>query len=321
MNLDKDAKIYVAGHTGMVGSAILRRLINENFSRIITKTHEELDLINQNEVSRFFAKEKPDYVFISAAKVGGIYANDTFRGQFLYENLMIQNNIINSAKNHHVKKLLFLGSACVYPRLSKQPIKEEYLLSGFLEPTNEPYAIAKIAGIKLCENYFRQYNCNFISAMPNNLYGINDNFNLKNSHVLPALMLKFYDAKLKNKKTVEVWGTGLPKREFLYVDDMVDACIFLMKKLNAEKLYGSGISNINIGSGEEISIRSLALMLKKIIGFKGKINFNSNYPDGVPRKLLNISKIEELGWSPKTSLKIGIEKTFDWFVNEYNRVN
>ena len=298
----------------MVGSAIKRRLTEEGFINLIVRSHKELNLIKQNEVSQYFTKEKPVYVFVAAATVGGIQANNTYRGQFIYENLMIQNNIIHAAHQNGVKKLMFLGSACIYPRNSKQPIREEYLLSGYLESTNEPYAIAKIAGIKMCENYFKQYGDNNISVMPSNLYGPNDNYDLETSHVLPALMRKFHEAKTNNEKSVEIWGSGKPKREFLHVDDLADACIFLMINLDADKLYSENISHINIGCGEEVSINELALLIKDIVGFEGELVFNANYPDGMPRKLLNIDKINNLGWESSISLKDGIRDTYNWFI-------
>ena len=315
--MNKGDKIFIAGHSGMVGSAIKRRLTEEGFINLIVRSHKELNLIKQNEVSQYFTKEKPVYVFVAAATVGGIQANNTYRGQFIYENLMIQNNIIHAAHQNGVKKLMFLGSACIYPRNSKQPIREEYLLSGYLESTNEPYAIAKIAGIKMCENYFKQYGDNNISVMPCNLYGPNDNYDLETSHVLPALMRKFHEAKTNNEKSVEIWGSGKPKREFLHVDDLADACIFLMINLDADKLYSENISHINIGCGEEVSINELALLIKDIVGFEGELVFNANYPDGMPRKLLNIDKINNLGWESSISLKDGIRDTYNWFINNY----
>lgn len=312
--MDINSKIYVAGHAGMVGSAIVRRLKAESYSNFLFSTRKEIDLLDQYDVNKFFFAEKPDYVFLAAAKVGGIQANNTYRGQFLYENLTIQNNIIHAAYTCGIKKLIFFGSACIYPRNSSQPIKEEYLLSDYLEETNEPYAIAKIAGIKLCENYFRQYETNFISVMPNNLYGPNDNFDLETSHVLPALLRKFHEAKTQNRNSVEIWGSGKPLREFLHVDDMADACVFLMQNLSAEQLYSFGISQINIGSGDEISIKELALIIKDIVGYKGEISFNSDYPDGMPRKLLDISRIRNLGWESKTPLIDGIKSVYNWYV-------
>ncbi len=315
--MDINSKIFIAGHTGMVGSALVRRLKTHSYSNFLLRTHEELDLLDQNAVNKFFATEKPDYVFIAAATVGGIQANNTYRGQFLYENLMIQSNIIHAAHQNGVKKLMFLGSACIYPRNSKQPLREEYLLSGYLESTNEPYAIAKIAGIKMCENYYKQYGDNNISVMPNNLYGTNDNFDLKNSHVLPALIRKFHEAKINNEKSVEIWGSGKPKREFLHVDDMADACVFLMQNLSAKQLYSLGISHINIGSGDEVSIKELALIIKNIVGYEGDISFNNDYPDGMPRKLLDITRIRDLGWKSKINLKEGIKSVYKWYVKNY----
>lgn len=312
--MEKDDKIYIAGHTGMVGSAIVRRLDQAGYSNLIKRSHSELELLDQNSVNQFFSSEKPSYVFVSAAKVGGIHANNTYRGQFLYENLMIQNNLIHAAYENNVKKLLFLGSACIYPRNSPQPIKEEYLLTDSLETTNEPYAIAKIAGIKLCENYYRQYGANFISVMPNNLYGPNDNFDLETSHVLPALIRKFHEAKINNTELVEVWGTGKPFREFLHVDDLADACIFLMDNLDAKDLYSKGISHINIGTGKELSIKQLALEIKKIIGYGGDLVFNTKYPDGMKRKLLDISIMQEFGWKHSINLKDGIKSVYKWYL-------
>jgi len=316
--LKKISKIFVAGHRGMVGSSLVRKLKSGGFNNLILKSHSELDLINQKEVYNFFRNIKPDYVFLAAAKVGGIHANNTFRGQFLYENLTIQSNIIHAAYKNNVKKLLFLGSACIYPRNISEPIKEEYLLTDILEPTNEPYAIAKIAGIKLCENYYRQYGSNFISIMPNNLYGPNDNFDLETSHVLPALIRKFHESNKKNKRTVEIWGTGNPLREFLYVDDLADACIFLMNNLDSKDLYDNGISHLNVGSGQEISIKNLAMLIKRIVGYKGDLSFNSDYPDGMPRKLLNTSRMDKLGWKPKYDLDKGLKRTYTWFQEKYN---
>jgi len=308
--MEKEAKIYISGHTGMVGSAILRKLKELGYKNLITISHKELDLTRQLEVEDFFYAIKPDYVFVAAAKVGGIYANNTYRAQFLYENLMIAANIIHSAYKTKVKKLLFLGSSCIYPKNCPQPMKEEYLLTGSLEPTNEPYALAKIIGLKLCETYRFQYNCNFISAMPTNLYGINDNYHPTNSHVIPALIRRFYEAKLNNLPQVKIWGTGSPLREFLYVDDLAEACIFLMENYDD---YGW----INIGSGEEISIRELAYLIKEISGYDGEIVFDPSMPDGTPRKLLDSTKIRNLGWIPKTKLKEGLIQTYNDFVSNY----
>lgn len=297
--MEKAAKIYVAGHRGMVGSALVRRLRQEGYHNLVLKTSTELDLRNQSAVERFFEVEKPEYVFLAAAKVGGIIANNTYRADFLYENLMIETNVIHQSYIHTVKKLLFLGSSCIYPKMAPQPLREDYLLSGYLEETNEPYAIAKIAGIKLCENYRRQFGCDFISAMPTNLYGPNDNYDLKNSHVIPALLRKFREAKLNGLKEVEIWGTGSPMREFLHVDDLADACMFLMNNY-------SGLAFVNIGSGKDLTIKDLALMIKKIIGFEGEIKFDTSKPDGTPRKLMDVSKLSTLGWKHKIGLEDGL---------------
>ena len=318
--LKNKSKVYVAGHAGMVGSALVRHLKNKGYDNLITVNHSELDLLKQNDVRQFFKSEKPDYVYLAAAKVGGIYANNTYRGQFLYENLTIQNNVINAAHDFGVKKLLFLGSACIYPRNALQPIKEEYLLSDYLEYTNEPYAIAKIAGIKLCESYYYQYGDNFISIMPNNLYGPHDNYDLETSHVLPALLRKFHEAKERQDKTVEVWGSGKPLREFLYVDDMASASIFLMENISAKKLYNMDISHLNAGSGNEISIKNLALLIKKIVGFDGNIVFNQDYPNGTPRKLLDITRINKLGWESQIDLNTGLKKTYKWYKNNKSSI-
>ena len=301
--MEKDNKIYIAGHRGMVGSAIERKLRKEGYNNIITQTSKELDLTNQQAVAHFFQHEKPEYVFLTAAKVGGIHANNVFRADFIYQNLMIECNVIHQAYKSGVKKLLFLGSSCIYPKLAPQPLKEEYLLSGYLEPTNEPYALAKIAGIKLCENYNRQYGTNFISAMPTNLYGPNDNYDLNNSHVLPALLRKFHIAKVENAGEVVVWGSGTPKREFLHVDDLADACYFLMLNYNSSKI-------VNIGVGDDISIAALAHLVKEVVGFEGKIILDSSKPDGTPRKLMDVSKINQLGWKASIELKEGIENTY-----------
>lgn len=287
----------------MVGSAILRRLQQEGYRHFVCKTSAELDLRNQQAVFEFFETEKPDYVFLAAAKVGGILANNTYRAEFLYDNLAIQNNVIHSCWTYGVKKLLFLGSSCIYPRMAPQPIREEYLLTGPLEPTNEPYAIAKIAGIKMCDAYRSQYGCNFISVMPTNLYGPNDNYDLNTAHVLPALLRKFHEAKRNDQKEVTVWGSGMPRREFLHVDDMADACVFLMKKYNEP-------GHINIGTGEDISIKELAEMIREITGYKGNIVFDTSKPDGTPRKLLDVTKLAGLGWKAATTLRDGIEKVY-----------
>jgi len=313
--MDYNSKIYIAGLNGMVGSAIHRKLVSNGYTNIVFQNSNELNLINQSLVDDYFKKESPEYVIIAAAKVGGILANNTYRAEFIYNNLMIQTNIIHAAHKYGVKKLLFLGSSCIYPKLCDQPIKEEYLLSGTLEQTNEPYAIAKIAGIKMCENYYRQYQNNFISAMPTNLYGINDNFDLSSSHVLPALIRKFHEAKISNSKFVEIWGTGKPKREFLFIDDLAEACIFLIKNIDAEQLYDRiKISHLNIGCGQDISISKLAEIISKIVNFKGDITYDHSKPDGTPRKLLDINKLKELGWNYSTDLEQGIQKTYNWYI-------
>ncbi|WP_421827550.1 GDP-L-fucose synthase [Larkinella sp.] len=304
----KDDKIYVAGHRGMVGSALVRSLEAKGYQNIITRTSSELDLRNQAAVADFFADEKPDYVFLAAAKVGGIWANNTYRADFLYDNLLIEANIIHSAYQNSVEKLLFLGSSCIYPKLAPQPLKEEYLLSGYLEATNEPYAIAKITGIKLCEAYRSQYGCNFISAMPTNLYGPNDNYDLQGSHVLPALIRKFHEAKISNQPFVEVWGTGSPRREFLHADDLADACVFLMETYNDELF-------VNIGTGEDVTIRELAELVKETVGFEGELRWNTDKPDGTSRKLMDVSRLHTLGWQHQTDLKTGITTTYQDFLN------
>ena len=309
MNLD--AKIYVAGHRGLVGSAIVRNLEDKGYKNIIYRTHKELDLTNQEAVRAFFEQERPEYVFLAAAKVGGIHSNNTYPADFIYENLMIQNNVIKAAHDFEVKKLLFLGSTCIYPKMAPQPIKEEYLLTGSLEETNEAYAVAKIAGLEMCKFFKRQYGDNFISCMPTNLYGPNDNFDLKNSHVLPALIRKFHEAKVNNSEAVEVWGTGTPLREFLYVDDMADACVFLMENYDGEQ-------HVNIGTGEEVSIRELAETVKEVVGFDGELVFNTEMPDGTPRKLTTVDKLHGLGWKHKVSLDKGIRLAYNWFLENYN---
>ncbi len=302
--MEKHSKIYVAGHNGMVGSAIVRKLNSEGFTNLILRSSKELDLRNQQATADFFEKEKPEYVFVAAAKVGGIIANNTYRGQFLYENLMIQNNTIHSAYVTGVKKLLFLGSSCIYPKFAEQPIKEEYLLTGTLESTNEPYAIAKIAGLKMCEAYRSQYGCNFISVMPTNLYGPNDNYDLQNSHVLPALLRKMMTAKQNNDAAVEIWGTGKPLREFLHVDDLASACFFIMQNYD-------GTDWLNIGVGEDISIKGLAELIKDVVGYEGELKFNTDKPDGTPRKLLDVSKLSSLGWKASITLREGIEQVYE----------
>jgi GDP-L-fucose synthase len=301
--MDTKDKIYIAGHRGMVGSAIHRRLKKEGFENFVFRSSDELDLRDQKTVAGFFAKEKPDYVFLAAAKVGGILANNTYRAEFLYDNLMIQSNVIENSYRNDVKKLLFLGSSCIYPKLAQQPLKEEYLLTGLLEHTNEPYAIAKIAGIKMCDAYRSQYGCNFISVMPTNLYGPNDNYDLKNSHVLPALLRKFHEAKISDQPEVVVWGSGNPRREFLHADDMADACVYLMKNYNEEGL-------INIGVGEDLSIKELAELIKEIVGYKGRIVFDSSKPDGTPRKLMDVNKLSSFGWKASIPLKEGITQVY-----------
>ena len=316
MVINKSSKIYIAGHNGMVGSSILRILSSAGFSNFIFTPSSNYDLINQKTVNDFLKKEKPDYVILAAAKVGGIQANNTYRAQFIYENLMIQNNIIHGSYINGVSKLLFLGSSCIYPRGCPQPIKEEYLLTGKLEGTNEPYAIAKISGIKMCENYFKQYGCNFISVMPTNLYGPRDNYDLNNSHVIPALIKKFNDAKLKNLSRVKVWGSGKPRREFLYVDDLAYACKLVLENLDSDNLYGQGISHLNIGSGKDISIYELAKLIKKIVGFKGDIFLDGSKPDGTPQKLLDISRLSNLGWKQNVSLEQGLQKANKWYLEQ-----
>src|SRR6202051_900404 len=298
--MDKNGKVYIAGHRGMVGSAIYRKLKKEGFNNFITRTSSELDLRNQQQVTDFFEQEKPDYVFLAAAKVGGIVANNTFRAEFLYDNLQIQNNVIHSSYLNGVKKLMFLGSSCIYPKLAPQPLKEEYLLTGLLEPTNEPYAIAKIAGIKMCDAYRDQYGCNFISVMPTNLYGYNDNYHPQNSHVLPALIRRFHEAKEQNAPFVTIWGTGSPKREFLFADDLAEACYYLMENYDEEGL-------VNIGTGEDISIKDLAILIKDIIGYDGEIKFDTSKPDGTPRKLMDVTKLHSKGWKHTIELPKGIE--------------
>jgi len=301
--MNQESKVYVAGHRGMVGSAIVRKLNSEGFNNIIVRTSKELDLRNQQSVNSFFETEKPDVVVLAAAKVGGIHANNIYRAEFLYDNLMIEANIIHAAYRSKVDKLLFLGSSCIYPKMANQPLKEEYLLTGELEPTNEPYAIAKIAGIKLCESYRDQYGCNFISAMPTNLYGPNDNYDLNNSHVLPALLRKFHTAKKEGKREVEIWGTGSPKREFLHVKDLASACFFLLQNYNEKEL-------VNIGCGEDISIKDLALTIKKVVGFEGNLTFDTSKPDGTPRKLLSMDKLHKLGWKHQIELEEGIKGVY-----------
>ena len=305
--MERDSKIYVAGHKGLVGSAIVRNLNSKGFRNIITRTHQQLDLIDQQQTRKFFSEKRPDYVFLAAAKVGGINANATCPADFIYQNIQIQNNVIHYAHEYKVKKLMFLGSSCIYPRTCPQPIKEEYLLSGYLEPTNEAYAIAKISGLKMCQFYKKQYGDNFISCMPTNLYGPNDNFDLETSHVLPAMIRKFHEAKTNNIPYVEIWGSGKPLREFLHVDDMADACVFLMDNYDGEE-------HVNIGTGEEISISELARLIGAIVGYEGEILFNTQKPDGTPRKLTDASKLHEIGWRHSIKLKDGIRQTYEWYV-------
>lgn len=308
--MELNSKIYVAGHRGLVGSAIVRNLEAKGYTNIIYRTHKELDLTNQADVQAFFKEEQPEYVILAAAKVGGIHANNTYPADFIYDNLMIQNNVIKAAHDYKVKKLLFLGSTCIYPKMAPQPIREEYLLTGALEETNEAYAVAKIAGLEMCKFFKRQYGDNFISCMPTNLYGPNDNFDLKSSHVLPALIRKFHEAKVNGSDTVEVWGTGTPLREFIYVDDMADACVFLMENYDGEQ-------HVNIGTGEEVSIRALAETVKEVVGFEGELVFNTDMPDGTPRKLTTVDKLHGLGWKHKVSLNEGIKLAYEWFLENY----
>ena len=305
--MNKTDKIYIAGHRGMVGSAICRKLEKEGFVNLVTRSSKDLDLRNQQSVDDFFESEKPAYVFLAAAKVGGIMANNTYKAEFLYDNLMIEANIIQASYKNDVNKLLFLGSSCIYPKLAPQPLKEDYLLSGFLEPTNEPYAIAKIAGIKLCEYYREQFGCNYISAMPTNLYGPNDNYDLQNSHVLPALIRRFHEAKINNVSSVTLWGSGSPKREFLYVDDLANACFHLMQHYNGKQF-------VNIGTGEDMSIRELAELIKHVVGYNGDIAWDTTKPDGTPRKLMDVSKAHSLGWTHEIELEEGIRKAYDNFL-------
>jgi len=312
--MNKQDKIYVAGHRGMVGSAITRKLKQEGFENLVQRTSGELDLRNQQEVHKFFEIEKPDYVFLAAAKVGGIMANNIYRAEFLYDNLLIQSNIIHASWQYGVKKMMFLGSSCIYPKLAPQPLKEEYLLTGELEPTNEPYAIAKIAGIKMCDAFRSQYGCNYISVMPTNLYGPNDNYDLNNSHVLPAMIRKFHEAKIKNDPAVIIWGSGKPRREFLHADDLADGCFFLMQNYN-----DAGF--INIGTGEDIEIQQLALLIKKITGFTGEIKNDHSKPDGTPRKLMDISRLNKLGWKPVTNLEVGIRKVYNDYLKKSDNIS
>jgi GDP-L-fucose synthase len=310
---DKNSKIYIAGHRGLAGSAILASCEANGYSNIIIRTHAELDLTDNQAVENFFKTEKPEFVFVAAARVGGIHANNTFRAEFIYQNLQIQNNLIHFSKVYEVKKLLFLGSSCIYPKYAPQPLKEEYLLDGKLEPSNQPYAIAKIAGIEMCKAYRDQYGCNFICAMPTNLYGTNDNFHLENAHVLPAMIHKMHLAKTHNKGSVELWGTGKPYREFMHSSDLGDACVYLMKTYNDPEI-------VNIGCGEDVSIRELAELIKKVIGFNGELIFNSDKPDGSPRKLLDVTRINQLGWKSKVKLEEGLKNNYEWFLDNFNDI-
>ncbi len=314
--MERDARIYVAGHTGLVGSAIVRRLEREGFDRLTMRTAEELDLTDAHATDRFFAETRPEYVFLAAAKVGGIHANNAFPADFIRINLQIETHVLDAAHRHGVKKLLFLGSSCIYPKRAPQPMKEQYLLSGSLEPTNEPYAIAKIAGIVMCESYNRQYGTNFIAAMPTNLYGPRDNFDLASSHVLPAMIRKFHEARLRGQPTVELWGTGTPLREFLYVDDLADALLHLMRHFDA----GPGRTFLNVGVGEDMAIRDLASLVAEVVGYQGTFHFNPAMPDGTPRKLLDVAGIQALGWRARTSLREGIRLTYEWFASSTPQV-
>ncbi len=316
--MNKNSKIYLAGHDGMVGSALQKELQHRGFNNISYRSLAKLDLRNQSAVNEYFEEVSPEVVIIAAAKVGGIVANDTYRAEFIYDNIMIEANLIHAAHIHNVKKLLFLGSSCIYPKNAAQPLKEEYLLTDTLEPTNEPYAIAKITGIKLCENYYRQYGDNFFSVMPTNLYGPHDNFNLQTSHVLPALIRKFHEAKIQNASEVVVWGTGQVFREFLFVSDMANACVELLTTIDAKDIYEKGISHINIGTGKDISIADLAKLIVGIVGFKGKIVYDKSKPNGVRKKLLDVTRLHNFGWSSETALEDGIKITYEWFLENYS---
>lgn len=309
--MNPQSRIYIAGHRGMVGSAIYRNLQSRDYHNLITRTHSELDLTNQQAVNKFFETERPEYVFLAAAKVGGILANSTYPAEFIYENLMIEANVIHAAYTHSVKKLLFLGSSCIYPKLAPQPLKEEYLLTGELEVTNEAYAVAKIAGIRLCKHYNEQYGTNFISVMPTNLYGPNDNYDLETSHVMPALIRKFHEAKVNDAPQVVVWGTGTPRREFLHVDDMADACVYLLENFDAADIG----EFVNIGVGEDLTIRDLAELIKDIIGYEGRIMYDTSKPDGTPQKLLDVTKLHNFGWQAKISLRDGIKQAYNWYTD------
>ncbi|MCY7346024.1 MAG: GDP-L-fucose synthase [Pyrinomonadaceae bacterium] len=312
----RNKKIYIAGSGGMVGSAVGKNLESKGYNNLVRRTSKELNLINQAEVESFFEREKPAIVILSAAKVGGILANNHQRADFIYDNLMIEANVIQAAFKHRVEKLIFLGSSCIYPKNAPQPIKEEYLLSGLLEYTNEPYAVAKIAGVKLCESFYRQHDCDFFSVMPTNLYGERDNFDLQSSHVIPALIRKFHEAKTQQSEKVILWGSGTPRREFLYVDDLADAVVFLLENMTAKKLYEQKISHINIGAGVDVEISELANIIKEIVGYKGKIDYDATKPDGTPRKLMDVSRLNKLGWKYTISLEDGLRKTYDWFLKE-----
>ena len=318
MSMNKKDKIYIAGHRGLVGSAIVRQLESRGFTNLLMRTHKELDLTNQAQVQSFFTQENPDYVILAAAKVGGIHANNTYPADFIYQNMMIEANVINSAYESKVKRLLFLGSTCIYPKAVEQPMREDALLTGGLEPTNEPYALAKIAGIKLCESYNRQYGTDFRSVMPTNLYGINDNFHPENSHVIPALMQRFHEAKINNDTEVVVWGTGNAMREFLYVDDMAEASLFVLE-LN-EKAYQANtkpmLSHINVGTGKDVTIREMAETMKEVVGFEGELTFDSTKPDGSPRKLIDVSRLSNMGWKYNIDLEFGLKKTYEWYLNQ-----
>lgn len=326
--MEKDAKIYVAGHRGMVGSAICRSLHRAGYRNMLQRTHSQLDLTDQMQVNSFFEAQRPAYVFLAAARVGGILANSTFPAEFIYQNLMIQNNVIHNAHKTGVKKLLFLGSSCIYPRNCPQPMKEEYLLTDTLESTNAAYAVAKIAGIKMCQSYFQQYGDNFVSVMPTNLYGPNDNFDLESSHVLPAMIRKFHEGKLgweasppeeRQNLGVRLWGTGKPYREFLHVDDMADACLFVMNRVDAPELYDMGITHLNVGTGRDVTIAQLADIVQQIVGYKGSVVYESDKPDGTPRKLLDVSRLNSLGWQDKIDLRQGIQATYEWFLNHTSK--
>ncbi len=320
MHLNKKDKIFIAGHNGMVGSAILRKIRSEGCTNLCFLSRKDLDLTNQTETFQWFENNNFDVVIDCAAKVGGIHANNTYRADFIYNNLQIQNNIIHASYKTKVKKLLFLGSVCIYPKFTDQPIKEEYLLRSPLEPTNEPYALAKIAGIKMCESYYRQYGCQFMSVMPANLYGPNDNFHLENSHVLPALLRKFHEAKEKNSPTVKVWGTGEAMREFMHVDDLANACVHVLKECDFDKIYSQNISQINLGTGEEISIKNLAHLIARVVNYEGKIQFDTSKPDGTLRRVLDNKRINDLGWSHEINLEEGLKSTYEWFKNNLKNI-